>query len=462
MQQSMRIVLAVLLIVCLATACKESRTEEYTSEVRKIGPTVESQVMQHPDWSHSAVGYKINLYDQSLAGNIQGATADLPRLKELGVDFVILPPVFPGTVTQDSIVFHYKAYTDFETIDEEYGTLDEFNNFVNECHSRGLRVLLTWPSGQVSENHQWKKDYPTLFIDSAYTGLTRPYWKGVSPMKYDNDTTLQLFTQTFSKWKDDHKVDGFYCAESELITLEFWEKLRSGLQGEELGFFMASDYNSADFHRSAFDMTSAIDLRESMLQISEGMFPPEAIDLWMQQTDRDYPLNSLRELFLTDAKHTSASGTLQEQYGEMHKLFAVLQFTLSGTPVMYCGQEVDAGIKNQLFAKDSIDFENALYTDFYKRLIEVRHNNEALWGGLQGGNYERLNTVDDEALFAFSRTAGENKVIVVLNFSDKPTEVQFRKRVNGTFDSIFNNQLLSIFTEGDVKLRPYEYQVFVR
>ncbi|MFZ6051369.1 alpha-amylase family glycosyl hydrolase [Halocola ammonii] len=448
--------------ICLLTACDGEGPKEYTSVVRKVGPTVESQVMQHADWTHNAVGYRVDLYDQSTTADLNGLVEDLPRLKELGIDYLVLPPIFESKLITDTILHDFKAFTDFRKIDEAFGTDVDFQNLSVECHSRGIRILLTWPSGQVSSESVWAEDYPQLFNDSLARKIETRFWSGVVNTDFTNDTTLQLISDTWSYWLENFGVDGFYCTASELAPLTFWEKLRATIGADEKQFFMATDRSDPAFHGEAFDMTATPRLHETLLEVCSGNFPPEAIDLFIQQHERDFPLNAYRELYATNDVIRTRKGSLEDQFGRAHKLVGILMFTLPGMPVMFTGQEVSAEIEGPPFESDSIDFNNALYSEFYSQLIKAHHENRALWSGLKGGRYERLTTAEDQALFAFSRSKGENKVVVILNFSDQPADVDFEQSLDGTYQSIFNNEMLSIFTEGDVKLPPYGYQVFVK
>ena len=79
------------------------------------------------------------------------------------------------------------------------------------------------------------------------------------------------------------------------------------------------------------------------------------------------------------------------------------------------------------------------------------------------GEFKRLKTSSDDIIFAYVRKKDDNEVIVLLNFSDKPQKIDFVEDLpEGAFRSIFNNQTLSVFSKGDVKLPSYGYQVFVK
>jgi hypothetical protein len=49
-----------------------------------------------------------------------------------------------------------------------------------------------------------------------------------------------------------------------------------------------------------------------------------------------------------------------------------------------------------------------------------------------------------------------------VNLSNKPKKLQLTQQVSGTYNSIFNKQVLSVFTNGEMTFDPYGYQVYQR
>jgi hypothetical protein len=98
--------------------------------------------------------------------------------------------------------------------------------------------------------------------------------------------------------------------------------------------------------------------------------------------------------------------------GDAAKVMAVLTFTLpNGQPLIYTGQEMGWNKRFEFFEKDPIPvWEDNEYTDFYKWLIKVRHDNPALAAGDQGGAFEVISTED--STLVFTRTLPNNKVTV--------------------------------------------------
>jgi 1,4-alpha-glucan branching enzyme len=48
----------------------------------------------HPDWTYNTVMYEVNIRQFSPEGTFQGVEAQLPRLKDLGVDILWLMPMY--------------------------------------------------------------------------------------------------------------------------------------------------------------------------------------------------------------------------------------------------------------------------------------------------------------------------------------------------------------------------------
>ena len=125
-----------------------------------------------------------------------------------------------------------------------------------------------------------------------------------------------------------------------------------------------------------------------------------------------HPENASRLMFTSNHDENSWAGTEFERMGDAAKLMATLTFTLpNGQPLIYTGQEMGWNKRFQFFEKDHIPaWEKNEYFDFYKELIQIRHNNPALAAGGKGGKFEVVSTTD--SILVFTRTLPENKVTV--------------------------------------------------
>src|SRR5271165_6289116 len=93
-----------------------------------------------PDWYKDAVIYELRVrsfYDSDGdgVGDLRGLTEKLGYLQDLGVTALWLLPFYPSPLRDDGY-----DISDYTAVHPEYGTLAEFQRFLDEAHRRGLRV----------------------------------------------------------------------------------------------------------------------------------------------------------------------------------------------------------------------------------------------------------------------------------------------------------------------------------
>lgn len=82
-------------------------------------------------------------------GDFNGITSKLDYIKELGFNGIWLSPIHQSTT------YHKYDVVDYYTIDKEYGTMDDFDNFMAECEKRGIKVILDLVFNHTSTKHEW-------------------------------------------------------------------------------------------------------------------------------------------------------------------------------------------------------------------------------------------------------------------------------------------------------------------
>jgi alpha-glucosidase len=111
-------------------------------------------VTETPWWQRGAI-YQI--YPRSFVdadgdgvGDLQGIRQRLDHLSSLGVVGLWLSPIFPSPMAD----FGYDV-SDYCDVDPRFGTLDDLDRLVADCHARGIRVLLDWIPNHTSDQHPW-------------------------------------------------------------------------------------------------------------------------------------------------------------------------------------------------------------------------------------------------------------------------------------------------------------------
>ena len=107
-------------------------------------------------------------------GDLPGLTEKLDYINDgnpatdtdLGCDGIWLMPVMPATT------YHKYDVTDYCAIDEQYGTMEDFETFVNACHERGIRVMIDFVMNHTSSQHPWFQTAAEYLNGTRYLAVT--------------------------------------------------------------------------------------------------------------------------------------------------------------------------------------------------------------------------------------------------------------------------------------------------
>jgi maltose alpha-D-glucosyltransferase / alpha-amylase len=195
-----------------------------------------------PLWYKDAVFYQLHVksFADSNAdgiGDFVGLTSKLDHLAALGVDCLWIQPMYPSPFRDDGY-----DISDYTAIHPSYGTLEDFQTFLQAAHERGLRVIIELVLNHTSDQHAWfvearsstdnprrdwyvwsdtddrYRDVRIIFID---TELSNWAWDPVSKayywhrffshqpdLNYDNPEVREEIWKVMKFWLD-LGVDGF-------------------------------------------------------------------------------------------------------------------------------------------------------------------------------------------------------------------------------------------------------------
>jgi maltose alpha-D-glucosyltransferase / alpha-amylase len=108
-----------------------------------------------PLWYKDAVIYQLHVrafYDTvgDGVGDFRGLTAKLDYLRDLGVTAIWLLPFYPSPLKDDGY-----DIADYASINADYGTLDDFKEFLDAARERGLKVITELVINHTSDQHPW-------------------------------------------------------------------------------------------------------------------------------------------------------------------------------------------------------------------------------------------------------------------------------------------------------------------
>jgi len=192
-------------------------------------------------WWKDAVFYEVpvkSFYDGSGngMGDFRGMAEKLDHINDLGVDCIWLLPMYPSPGYDDGY-----DISDFMTVHPDYGTIDDFKDFLDIAHSKGLRVVADLVMNHTSDQHPWfqearsnpdspKRDYYVWSDDpTQYSGARIIFTDTeVSNWTYDQVAGKHFWHRFFSH-QPDLNYDNPEVHREMLDVMRFW--LNLGLDG---------------------------------------------------------------------------------------------------------------------------------------------------------------------------------------------------------------------------------------
>ncbi len=366
--------------------------------------------MKHVPWWQSSVVYQI--YPRSFAdsngdgiGDLQGIRSRLDYLQWLGIDVIWLSPVFQSPMAD----FGYDV-SDYCAIDPIFGTLDDMDALISDCHARGLRLMLDWVPNHTSDQHRWFqqsrvdstnpkadwyvwRDEPANNWCCSFTGggsawdfdEGRQQWylhcflPEQPDLNWDNPEVEQAMHDTLRFWLD-RGVDGFRMDVVHLIgkQLDRDDPVRAVARG--LAHVVFND--AAVTHERLRGIRRVLDSYPGeRASVGEVYLLDEAAMATYYGNNDELQLSfnfsflwtkwdaaALRDRIKTTLSHLAPRGAWptwvlsnhdvprhRQRYGsseEVARMAAVMLLTLSGTPFMYQGEEL--GLVDALIPADRV------------------------------------------------------------------------------------------------------------
>lgn len=137
-------------------------------------------------------------------GTVQGLIDKLDYIKSLGVNAIELLPImeFNGNNSWGYNTNFYFAP------DKAYGTPDDYRRLVDECHSRGMAVILDIVFNQSDGLHPWYQMYP--IAENPFYNATAPHaYSVLNDWKQEHPLVEQQWKDVLQYWLTAYNVDGF-------------------------------------------------------------------------------------------------------------------------------------------------------------------------------------------------------------------------------------------------------------
>lgn len=194
-------------------------------------------------WWEKAVVYQI--YPKSFqdttgsgTGDLQGVISRLDYLNKLGIDVIWLTPVYMSPQNDNGY-----DISDYFSIDPMYGTMEDFEQLLDETHSRDMKLVMDLVVNHTSTQHIWFQQAASS-LNSAYrdfyiwkeaaSGKEPNNWQskfGGSAWQWDEKTQM-YYLHLFDKTQADLNWENQQLRESVYDMMRFWAE--KGIDGFRL------------------------------------------------------------------------------------------------------------------------------------------------------------------------------------------------------------------------------------
>lgn len=429
---------------------------------------------QHPEWACNAVVYELNVRQFSAEGTFEAVREQLPRLQGLGVDILWLMPIFPiGLERRKGSLGSYYSIRDYEAVNPEFGTFDEFRALVEEVHRLGMRVILDWVPNHTSRDAVWVAEHPEWYKHDPATGeIATPYdWTDTAQLDYDNPAMRRGMTDAMLFWLRETAIDGFRVDMAMLEPIGFWNtcvpELEVFMGSQRRGLFMLAEAEGPEFHSVAFDATYSWEVHHLMVDIAQGKVqgPAAVMRERLLQEAEAYPMDALRLRFTSNHDENSWSGSEFQRFGPAARQMAALTYLLPGMPLIYNGQEAGSDRQLAFFDKDCVEWSGlgGELDLFYREMNGLRHVYPALWGGIGGADLHAVDNLLPDRVFAVKRRLGESVVFGLFNLSGEHADTAFYDEdFNGEYRQMGSTEQARLQSGAHFYLPPWGFFVYYR
>ena len=162
---------------------------------------------RRPD-KNNLVIYELWIYDYTPSRSIAGLMDMLDYIQSLGVNAIELMPIceFDGNYNWGYSPNHYFAP------DKAYGSETDYKKLIDECHKRGMAVIIDMVFNHGTGLNPQNKLYPygADLAQNPYFNVIAPHSDNVyEDWNHDFPLTREMFTRALNYWIQEFHVDGY-------------------------------------------------------------------------------------------------------------------------------------------------------------------------------------------------------------------------------------------------------------
>lgn len=335
-----------------------------------------------------AIIYSLYVRNFSEEGTFKAILPELDRIKALGTDVIWFLPFYPnGEIARKGTAGSPYAIRDYRTVDSHFGTLEDFDELVNQIHARGMKVMIDIVYNHTSPDSLLAQEHPEWFYhkEDGSFGNRVGDWSDIIDLDYAHRELWDYQIETLKLWAS-RGVDGFRCDVAPLIPLEFWQEARAEVEKIKPGTIWLSESIEPDFIKymrsqgltalsdgeifQAFDMAYDYDVRGLWVDYLEGKLPLSAYIDRLNSQEVIFPANYIKLRNLENHDNRRAADLISDKAQLLQ--WTAFNYLQKGATLIYNGQEKQAMTVPSLFEKDTIDWTGEDLSAYLSKLAKIK------------------------------------------------------------------------------------------
>ncbi|WP_125763172.1 glycoside hydrolase family 13 protein [Companilactobacillus hulinensis] len=377
-------------------------------------------------------------------GDLQGVIDHLDHLVDLGINGVYFCPIFKAHSN------HKYDTIDYMEIDPSFGDKKLFKKLVEECHKRGIKVMLDAVFNHMGDNSpQWQ--------DVVKNGKNSKYadWFHINkfPVSYEegkdfedaHDITYDVFATTphmpkintanpeakkylldiAKYWIEEFDIDAWRLDVANEIDHEFWKDFRRTCDAAKKDFYILGEvWHSSQSWLNGDEFSAVMNYAYTDLIkdffIKKEMSIPKVVSeinnqlmLYRKQTNQI-------QFNVLDSHDTARLLTVAGDDKDLEKQVLGFTYLQPGVPCVYYGDEygmtgTDDPDCRKCMVWDEKDQDHKMY-DFFKDLISFRKTNHQV---MSEGSMDWDVSQDDKGLLTLTRELNGKTITGIFNTGNK-------------------------------------------
>ncbi|MEH6406952.1 MAG: glycoside hydrolase family 13 protein [Leeuwenhoekiella sp.] len=418
-------------------------------------------------------------------GDIKGIIDHLDYLEDLGVTALWCTPLCENNQTENS--YHGYAQTDVYTIDQRFGSNEDYCKLSNELHKRDMKLIHDYVTNHWGSQHWMIKDLPAYDWIHQFPGysntnhrMTTQYdphtsqidkkncedgWfvKSMPDLNQSNPLVLNYLIQNAIWWVEFANLDGIRVdtfSYNEKNGIAVWTKAiideypNLNIVGEvwlhrsaQISYWQKdSPIGAIQNYNSHLPTVMDFTLHDTM----GGMFYEEGswggISRAYENMVNDFLYANPQNILVFAENHDSAriNQVFQGDFNK-YKLAMTLILTTRGIPQIYYGSEIgmqgekskgDGDIRHDFpggwpddnqnaFVKEGRSEYQEKYHAFTKKLLNWRKNITAVHKG------KLLHYIPENNIYIYFRILDDQRIMIVLNNNPSEQNIELDRFVEG-------------------------------